>query len=355
MSMSPVVSVIITTFKRPELLVRAIESVLSQTYRDFEIIVVDDANSSASQAKVHTIDTGSIPLVYLKNDVPKGANYSRNKGIRHARGKFVAGLDDDDEFLPERLEVLLENFDASYAFVTSLNVICKDNEVNISKCPAVVRKADMLKRNILLNQGLIEKSKMLAVGLYDETLPSCQDYDMWLRLILRYGDVKVVQHATQKIHMPVQLSRITSNSNTKVSGYLKFYKSYKYLMSQDERLIHLSAIRKLKKPESGIHDIAIAIILKKIELLNIRCVSIYGGGLFCDELYPSLRKNGIEISSIVDSRLHGTNKFGIRILQPEEWLKTSEQVIVIASTEFREEMIEGLFKKNTANKKLQIV
>jgi glycosyltransferase involved in cell wall biosynthesis len=99
---SPEVSVVIPTYNRPDLLSRAIESVLDQTYTDFECLVVDDASPADSSSVVTGFDDDR--LKYFEHETNQGASAARNTGIEQADGEYIAFLDDDDEWLPTKLE-----------------------------------------------------------------------------------------------------------------------------------------------------------------------------------------------------------------------------------------------------------
>jgi len=102
----PEVSVIIPAFRRPGSLKRAIKSVLEQTFQDFEVIVVDDNNPGEIKTQTHEIiqDFNDERLRYAPHEINKGNAVARNKGINLAKGEYVAFLDDDDFFLPQKLE-----------------------------------------------------------------------------------------------------------------------------------------------------------------------------------------------------------------------------------------------------------
>ncbi len=119
----PLVTIIITTYNRCKLLPRALKSAINQTYSNIEIIVVDDASNDYTTQIVQEYLLNDTRIKYIKNENRSGANMSRNKAILAAKGTFIAGLDDDDEFLPDRIRLLVKNYDPSYAFVTSLNII----------------------------------------------------------------------------------------------------------------------------------------------------------------------------------------------------------------------------------------
>ena len=115
--MLPLVSVIITTYKRSEFLTRAINSVLKQTYKNFEVIIVDDNNkndeySKFTQTLLETyINRNEIKII--QHDENKGISAARNTGIKEANGEYIAFLDDDDEFLPKKIELQINLFKES--------------------------------------------------------------------------------------------------------------------------------------------------------------------------------------------------------------------------------------------------
>ncbi|MCD6599969.1 MAG: glycosyltransferase family 2 protein [Dehalococcoidia bacterium] len=112
---APKVSVIIPTFRRPDLLKRAIKSVLEQTFQDFEIIVVDDNNPGEIEIQTHEIvrDFNDERLRYVPHEINKGNAAARNTGINLAKGEYVAFLDDDDIFLPQKLKEHINILDES--------------------------------------------------------------------------------------------------------------------------------------------------------------------------------------------------------------------------------------------------
>jgi radical SAM protein with 4Fe4S-binding SPASM domain len=112
---TPLVSVIVPTHNRPEMLVEALQSVLNQTFQDFEILVVNDAGADVRQV-VEALN-GSGKITYLEHDTNRGLGAARNTGIQHARGKYIAYLDDDDRFYPEHLETLANFLESSHYLV----------------------------------------------------------------------------------------------------------------------------------------------------------------------------------------------------------------------------------------------
>ncbi|WP_138432116.1 glycosyltransferase [Fodinibius saliphilus] len=237
----PLVSAIITTHNRADLLPRAIDSVLVQTYENMEIIVVNDGSVD------HTADVieeykGQCNIRHIQFDDSVGACRARNKGIEEASGEFVAGLDDDDEWHQDRIQCLMNAYSDKYAFVTS------DTRMIHSKGEAVWHKAKIIDLETLQftnqvgNQVLARRDRILEVGGFDPELEAAQDYDLWLRLCRVYGPIKNVQKPLQNIHMDHQEDRITSHSSSK--GYYQFYKKHKKYLTKAQRKYQLYNIRR---------------------------------------------------------------------------------------------------------------
>lgn len=345
------VSIIITTYNRPELLAKSLRSAINQTYDPIEIIVIDDGKSTISSQLVNRIQKLDNRVRYYSNPKPMGANYSRNKGIRLAKGEFIAGLDDDDQFLPNRIAELIKHYDDKYAFVTSLNLIVTEGKSVLSRCPSIVTLRELLKSNVLMNQGLIKKERFESVGFYDEALSACQDYDMWMKLILKFDKVKVVQTATQQIFVRNNLLRISTNSRSKFKGYFSFYKKYKYLMGSVERFIHLARIYNIRRPSRLTNALAIKIILNKLTVKDLKSISVYGHGKLLEELYPFLIGLNIRVNYIIDTYNYGGRSFGgVEVIGPHELAEKNERYVVIASVEFYSEiraMIESHVKPSS--------
>ncbi len=239
------VSAIIVTHNRANLLPRAIDSALGQSYPEIEIIVVDDGSSDGTEQCVRQYMKRNPQIRYHKNHRPLGACAARNLGLSVASGEFVAGLDDDDEWLPKRVEVLLQHFRNEYAFVCSRDRIIYPDRVEYRPWKSYITLEDMLYRNITGNQILTLKDRVLAVGGFDESLSSGQDYDLWLRLISSYGNAKMVESTLQNVYRDHVSERI-STSSAKLRGELKIYSRYKHLMNKNQKAVHILELHKLK-------------------------------------------------------------------------------------------------------------
>ena len=109
---SPLVSVIIPTYKRPDMIARAIDSVLNQTYKNIEIIVVDDNDPSfwerKATAEVMNQYESNLKVTYIQHECNRNGSVARNTGWRHAKGMYITFLDDDDEISPRKIQVQVE-------------------------------------------------------------------------------------------------------------------------------------------------------------------------------------------------------------------------------------------------------
>ncbi len=253
MNSKPLVSAIITTKNRADLLPRAIESVLKQTYQNLEIIVVDDGSSDQTPAVIAEYQKENV-IILIRNEKSVGACRARNQGIERAQGEFVAGLDDDDQWHPERISILLQSYDDSFACITSNDRRITSNRSVIWRKKKQITLDDLLYSNSVGNQVLAKKQRILDVGGFDESLRAAQDYDLWIRLCEKFGPIKVVQKPLQNIYNETSADRI-SNPKSQLHGYLSVYKKHKSKMSRDQRRYHLYNIRLAQGKISSIPEL----------------------------------------------------------------------------------------------------
>lgn len=189
----PTVSVIIPTYNRAHLLPRAIESVLNQTYQVFEVIIIDDGSTDKTREVVKSFTTPNIK--YIKFEKNKGAAAARNIGINVARGEFIAFQDSDNEWCREKLTKQVELFKDT---PSRLGVIysgiwrIKNNKKNyvpsdkISKTEGNIYEMILMGNFIDLSAAIVKKECFSEVGLFDESLPCLQDWELWIRISKRY-------------------------------------------------------------------------------------------------------------------------------------------------------------------------
>ena len=211
----PTVSVIIPTYNRAHLISRAIKSVLNQTYQDFEVIVVDDGSTDNTEKIVKSFNDSRIR--YIRHEMNRGGAAARNTGIKAARGEYIAFLDSDDEWLPEKLRRQVEYLESSdeKVGVVYCSQYLQDDSTNTVGEPG----GDLYTGNVYkyLLRGwcppttslfLVKYRLLTEVGFFDPSLPSFQDYDLWLRLaqICYFGAVEaplVIKHT----HPGIQIAK----------------------------------------------------------------------------------------------------------------------------------------------------
>jgi glycosyltransferase involved in cell wall biosynthesis len=190
---TPQVSVIIPTCNRPDLLSTAIRSVLDQTYSDLEVVVVDDASDASIESVVRALQDQRIR--YIRHEYRRGAAAARNTGIRSTEGEFVAFLDDDDQWHPEKLArqvfVLLRSHPNTGAIYTGYDIVDRDSGKAISRMLPEHRgdvSLVLLRGNCVgpTSSFLVRRKCFETVGMFDESLPSFQEYDLWIRLSRAY-------------------------------------------------------------------------------------------------------------------------------------------------------------------------
>lgn len=247
------VTAIITTKNRSDLLPRAIDSVLNQTYEHIEIIVVDDGSTDETPAVIKEYQKKNS-IILIRNEESVGACQARNQGIERASGEFIAGLDDDDEWHPERISLLLKNYNDSFACITSNDKMVSSNRSVTWQKKKLISLNDLLYSNAVGNQVLVKKNRVLEVDGFDESLQAAQDYDLWLRLCERFGPIKVVQKPLQNIYHDPSIERI-SNPKKQLEGYLAVYQKHKSKMNRDQRKYHLYNIRVAQGKISSIFEL----------------------------------------------------------------------------------------------------
>ncbi len=187
------VSVIIPTHNRAHLLKNAVTSVLQQTYPIKEILVVDDgSDGNASEAVVESFKCDQIR--YFRHARPMGANVARNTGIRNAEGDVLAFLDDDDVWLPQKIEkqiaVLSEDSQvgAVYCGIGTHDPISNTTYYDACSFSSGWLHEQILVRDITgpTSTYMIRRECFTKAGVFDEALPARQDWDMWIRIAQCY-------------------------------------------------------------------------------------------------------------------------------------------------------------------------
>jgi glycosyltransferase involved in cell wall biosynthesis len=185
----PLVTVIIPTYNRGWIIQEAIDSVLDQDFNDYELIVVDDGSDDNTREVLRAYGK-TITVLHQSN---RGVSAARNRGIAEAAGRLIAFLDSDDLWLPRKLTTQVKFFaENADAVINQTQEIWIRNGVRVNPKKRHHKFSGMIfERSLALclvspSAVMIKKCLFDAVGVFDEQLPACEDYDLWLRVSCRY-------------------------------------------------------------------------------------------------------------------------------------------------------------------------
>lgn len=241
------ISIIIPTYNRPFLLERLLYSITNQTYKFFEVIIINDnstLHNSRYKKLIYKFSRLLPELHYFVNDINRGANYCRNIGLMKAKYEYVAFVDDDDEWLPTKLERQINVFNNSNkntAIVYSYADIINQNGETIYKYrndhSGTTIKEIFSECFIPSPTVVVRKDVCFSVNGFDEKLQSCQDWDMWTRILLGGYQCKVVK-SVEAIHHKHELPSIGKSKNA-VNGYKRYLKKHFFSMLRHGFIIQI--------------------------------------------------------------------------------------------------------------------
>lgn len=225
------VSVIIPTRNRAHWLAQAVESVLSQTYANVEIIVVDHGSTDDTSQVLETFGA-SVRVLRVANcgDQPQGAARPGNAGLAVAQGKYVCRLDDDDTLLPDALALQVRAFrelPSSVALVHGAAVLVDSARVLIGYLDRAPMDAHEMRLKLLAANQIVQSTAMLRRGViertgrYDEHLCYGEDYDLWLKVARHY--------AISYVDVPLVEYRVHDGSATATQGSARVTRAMRYL------------------------------------------------------------------------------------------------------------------------------
>lgn len=219
----PAVSVILPVYNGEKYLREAIDSILSQTHTDFELLLMNDGSTDTSEAIIQSYTDPRI--VYVKNESNKGLIYTLNKAIELAKGEYIARMDADDIALPARLENQLRYLKQSVAAILATRVKLIDDEgktlpdweEDARNLSAHEIKSFLLKDNCIAHPTVMGKASLFKAYGYRYNQKYSEDYDLWLRLI---ADGLIIE----KLAEPLLLHRILSTSATRAKKVNIYYR-----------------------------------------------------------------------------------------------------------------------------------
>ncbi|MDH3242539.1 MAG: glycosyltransferase [Alphaproteobacteria bacterium] len=225
------VSVVIPTFNRADAVTRSIASADAQTYPNLEIIVVDDDSADDTVARIEAMGTTRL-LRVIRLAENRGGSAARNAGIAAANGEFVAFLDSDDAWEPAKitrqvaaLEAAGPEYGACYTAARFFDASGRLTRVRPATRDGSIR-LDLLGLNLVgtTSTVLVARRCLEQAGPFDPAMPSCQDWDLWIRLaaVTRFAALNepLVRYAVSAT------GRITNNPRARLTGHLRIYKKY---------------------------------------------------------------------------------------------------------------------------------
>jgi len=301
----PVVSLILTTYERPELAKRALRSMLDQTYESTEVMIVEDAGETTIEPWV---ERNHDQVTFVRHSENRGLAAARNTGIDASSGKYVAFLDDDDEWEPRktarqvsRAEQLLPGRDLGVVYC---GVRHEFEESSRTKVRLPENNGDLreeIKRDgakTLSSSYLFVREALLNVNGFDESLPSSIDHDIWMSLAVAGYEVDALKEPLVVKHQSSERTEMTSDVETRIAGIDQYTKKWRetycewfgfeagnaYADEYFARVIGRLAIRKALNVEFGDAATALTAVFRRsglnrntVALLVHHFLLIFGG------------------------------------------------------------------------------
>jgi len=213
-NLMPILSIVIPAYNAERTILETIASVQKQTFSDFELIVIDDGSSDQTLALLHSVADERLRIFSYKNG---GVSVARNRGMSHASGEFIAFIDADDLWTPDKLELQLAALQqhpeagVAYSWTSYMEEQGKYFHTDEPITFEGNVHAELLVSNFLSSGSnpLIRKQAIESVGEFDSTCAGCADWDYWLRLAARWPFVVVPKH---QILYRLSSSSMSSNS-----------------------------------------------------------------------------------------------------------------------------------------------
>lgn len=235
------VSVIIPTHNRAEYLCAAIASVLNQTFKDIEIIVADDGSTDHTREVVRSFKDKRIK--YIANKRNLGPSATRNYAILESKGEYIAFLDDDDEWVPEKLQKQVELLDICPpdicgVYSDRLIIDRLSNKIISEGLQSNRVRGNLLSQLTIRNQintctVLLRKRCLDKVGLFDETISYMEDRDLWIRLSLNW-DFEYINEPLTRTYVHKQ-GHLSARLKEQIKGREKLLTKYSNLFNQERK------------------------------------------------------------------------------------------------------------------------
>ena len=237
------VSIIVPTYKRTEkMLDRALQSIFNQTYKNYEVIIIDDNNkgnkfyNETIKCELKYKNENNIKFIY--HEVNRGANTARNSGIKNSNYDILAFLDSDDEWENDYLELMIQKLkEDNIGLCYSGYYIISERSIKRANCNGI--EGNIFNKEIIFDRisptscVMIKKKFVKKAGMFDETLPARQDFDMWVRMS-RECLVATVKKPLVKVYRNGHES-ISSDYHKRIKGTNMVYDKILKSLSEGEK------------------------------------------------------------------------------------------------------------------------
>ncbi len=316
----PRVSVIIPTRNRAELLHAAMTSVLNQSFRNFELIVVDDHSEDDTQDVLSLFNDRRIK--YIRHNVNRGESASRNTGITHSEGDYIAFLDDDDQWLPEKLRLQFDLMEKSPPIIgavySGFQVIDMAHGITLGEW--VPKKRGNIYKDMALDNFvgtpstvLLRKECFCRAGLFDEDIAYTLDYDMWIRISKEFH-FDYIKRPLVKYHL--HEDQISNNLEIRARGKEALLKKYGPFFTSNRKAYgkHMLDLGLLYRDQQEIGK-ANAACLKAIKVYPLRggnytgLMKCLGYALLGKGYYTKMKKFKEILSALIRPHKSAVRKF----------------------------------------------
>ena len=283
--MDELISVIMPTYNRGYIISMAIDSILNQTYKNFELIIVDDFSNDDTAQIISKYKDKRIK--YIKLDKKSGANLARNIGIENARGRFITFQDSDDYSYKERLKYefkALKDENVDIVFSSFYKTSAGNEKIVINSCNKKIKKIlfpnekiendqifnTLLYRNVITTQVLFGKREVFDKEKFDDSITRFQDWDLMIRIARNY---KVFHLEQPLLYMFVQNDSISKSPKKGYESLEIIYKKYYSLFNNEQKCRILFRIGTFKMMDNidATEDFKKGLSLYK----NIEYITIY--------------------------------------------------------------------------------
>lgn len=284
----PKVSVVIPTYNRPELLPKAVRSVLAQTFEDFEIIIVDDGLKERAGKVVATFSDPRIR--YIQHEVNKGCAGAKNTGARNAKGEYVAFLDDDDVWLPLKLEKQVAALngappDVAFCFTGAYEVF-DNRKIFAEALEGLADYHNVVLRDFSAIHGsmLMYRTKaFLELGGINESYPTHTDVEFLIRFTRKYRGIGINEPLVER-KLESDHTQMGSNIENRIKGRHMILEEFKDEFEKHPtfRAKHIERLakfyRQIGKYKEARHHFLIAFRLEPRLIRFLYVISLYGDG-----------------------------------------------------------------------------